>query len=185
MRTERVQPRFDDAEIGGGRRQAFGHCGEGWSYLADVKRGIEVAAQHLQVAVGIGVRPRHLGQQKELRLAQIRGELLDGPAKVTSRLLIHVFQRVDPEPIAVGQCDPVLVAAADIVERGRAVVVDVSVTDEVGPAELGVGVIDAASAQISLPRPGVVLIGLQFRRPDAVVVASPGGDQVVAPNAFM
>ena len=96
--------------------QPFGDLVERKPHLADVERRVEVAFQRFEVAVLIVVPPGDLSDQQKLLFADVGGELLDRPAEVARLLQRDVLECVDAESVAVGQCDPVLVALGQVGE---------------------------------------------------------------------
>src|SRR3954447_11106702 len=80
-----------------------------------------------------------------------------------------MLQCVDAEAIAIGQRYPVFIAAREIIERRRAIEVDVAEPDEVGAAKLRVRIFQAACRETALSGAGVAVFVLQLSRPDAVV----------------
>ena len=71
--------------------------------------GVEVAPTASRYR-GHGVAAGHLTDQQEVPFAEIGRELLDRTAEVAGLLERYVLDGVDPEPVAIGQGNPVLVA---------------------------------------------------------------------------
>ena len=168
VRAQIVGAHAHEIEIRGGTLQPLGDGVQHAAHVADVERGIQVEADHAPVLRGIGIRARHLAEQEEIGLAQVGGKLLDRAAEVAAGLGRHVLQRIEPEPVAVGERDPVLVAARQVRQRVAAVEVEVAKVEEVGAAKRRVLVVEVA-AKVHAAGARVALVALQLRRPHARV----------------
>ena len=73
MRPEVVIPSLQQVEVARGRGQTLRHGAQSELGLAEVERGIQVATQHFEVAIGIAVVTGHLADQKEIGLAEVGG----------------------------------------------------------------------------------------------------------------
>jgi hypothetical protein len=105
---------------------------------ADVERRVQVAPQHVAIALGVVVGARYLADEEEIRLPQVGGKLFNAPAEVSALLLGDVLERIEPEAVAVRERDPVLEAPRDVAERIGVVVVEVAeAAVEVGALVLG------------------------------------------------
>ena len=134
-------------------RQALGHVLERRPHAADVERGVQVAPEHVQVAILSEIAAGHFTDQQEIGLAQVPRELLDRAAEVAPVLERHVFQRVDAEAVAVAQRDPVLVAVGEVVQDAGIVEGQVAEGEEVRPLVLGMRVIEVCRRRDRLCRP--------------------------------
>jgi hypothetical protein len=82
MGPEVVIPELQQIEVIRWRRQTFRNGTQFELGLAEVKSGIQVAAQHFQITIGVAVIASHLADQKEIGLAEVGSKLLIDPQKL-------------------------------------------------------------------------------------------------------
>lgn len=180
-------------EIGARVQQALRQPVQAEPHLANVERGVQVALEHVQIAVLALVAASHLADQEEVQLAEVGGELLDRAAEVAGLLQRDVLQGIDAKAVAVGQRDPVLVAARQVDQEPRRREPEIAQGNEVRPLVLGVGIVDVALAKVATPGSRVPLGILQLRGPDPILarldrgqrlslVAEPGAERITPPG---
>ena len=99
--------------------------------------------------------------RKKSALPRFPANSLMAPQKLRPTLVGDVLQRVEAEAVAVGERDPVLVAAREIVQRFGAVEVEVPEVEEVGAPERRVVVVEVCRRSPLRPP------GCSSRRPAA------------------
>ncbi len=179
VRTDDRPAGVEPVEVGARRPPSLGHGGQGRSHLADVERSVEVAIEHVQVAVLGEVTAGDLAGEEEVLLADVGGELLDRPAERPRLVERHVLEGVDPEPVAIGQGDPVLEAAGDVGQH-LGFEVDVSQGEEVAALVLCARVVEIAATEVARPRAGVDVGVLELGRPHPVGRAADVADRSAA-----
>src|SRR6476620_648506 len=162
VRTERIVPSLGKLQISFRGDQTFGDSPKGRPNAADIERCVQVSPENLPVPRRVAIGSSNLGHEEEIGFAEICGEFLDRAAEASTRLLRHVLERIETKPVAVGKCDPVFVAACQVIEGLRPVEVDVPQFDKIGAAEFRVWVVDISSSQIARSGPRVVIILLQL-----------------------
>src|SRR5215217_6537091 len=106
MGAERRRSNVEAAEVRTGIGQTSRQLPECEPPVTDVQCRVQVAPDGIEIAVG-EVIVRNLCNKEEVALSKVGRELLDRPAKVPRLLVADMFDGVDPETVAIGQCDPV------------------------------------------------------------------------------
>ena len=170
VRPEAGAGRVEGAEVVRSGDEALTRGRQGEPGTSDVEGGAEIVLQHRELVeheVLLVVTSGDLSHQEEVPLAEGVGILADRAAEVARLLHGHVLHRVDPEPVAVGERDPVAVAGDELIQGIPGVEGEVLEGDEVGALLLGVWVLDGAGSQDAVARPGVASRALQLPGPDA------------------
>ena len=159
------------ASTGIGHTTALHLAEKGHRVFAGVRNPEGVPDLRDKIAAG------NLPDEQKIALAEIGREFLDGAAEAARLVEGDVLEGVDAETVAIGQRDPVLVAARQVGERRRALQVEIAQVVEVGALVLGVGVVDGAGAQVARAGPGIARGVLQFPRPAPVLATDDGADR--------
>ena len=86
-------------------------------------------------------------EQQEVALADGLSEFLHGAAEVAPVFAVHVLQRVDAQPVTVGEGYPVLIDEDQSRQRVSALHGQVAQHLEIGALVLGVGISEVATHQ--------------------------------------
>jgi hypothetical protein len=184
MRTHFRAAGIEAVEIAAGVTESLGYIVQDGPHGADVERRIQIATEHIQIAILREIAAGNFAHEQKIVFAEVGREFLDRAAEVSALFEGHVLERVDAVAVAVGQRDPVAIAGGEMIEHAGIVQRQVAQREEVRALVLGMRILQAPRAEIALARARVARGILQFLGPHAFVfVADFGTDPLaVAPK---